>query len=320
MKQKQIQKVIVINTPYDDVFRTMVNDCARLLIPLINLLFEKDYDINDPIEIHHNEYFIHTKSGDEEKRITDSFFTINGEMYILECQSTADNTIIIRIIEYAFHGALETATLISNNRLEMTFPRTAVLYLRSDDKTPEKMECVIHFPEGDFQTQIPVIKINDYTLEDLFDKKLYFLIPFYAFNHEKDFEIYNNDSAKLEELKQEYKEILYKLEQAKSSGDLYQINVRTIQDMSKKVVDNLAAKYKNIKKGVASIMGGRILDYEGKKIFNEGNARGINQTNKRVATDMIKRHLPISLISEISQLSEDVIYSIAKSIGISIVK
>ena len=32
-----------VSTPYDDAFRTLVNDCARLLIPVINEVFGKHY-------------------------------------------------------------------------------------------------------------------------------------------------------------------------------------------------------------------------------------------------------------------------------------
>ena len=32
-------KGFVVNTPYDDVFRTMLNDCSSLIIPVINEIF-----------------------------------------------------------------------------------------------------------------------------------------------------------------------------------------------------------------------------------------------------------------------------------------
>ena len=32
-----------INTPYDDAFRTLLQDCPELVIPLINELFGTDY-------------------------------------------------------------------------------------------------------------------------------------------------------------------------------------------------------------------------------------------------------------------------------------
>ena len=43
----------------------------------------------------------------------------------------------------------------------------------------------------------------------------------------------------------------------------------------------------------------------------EGRSEGINEEKKRVAADMLKKNLPLSLIEEISKLSEDVIRAIA---------
>ena len=180
------------------------------------------------------------------------------------------------------------------------------------------------------------MKMKDYTLDSLFEKKLYFLLPFFVFNHENNFKQYDSDPSRLEDLKQEYVRMLKGLEQARASGELYQIDVRSIITMSRKVIVNLAAQYENVKKGVDSVMGGQILEYEGKTIFNEGKQegllegrkegllegeqKGISQTNERVATDMLlKKKFSISIIAEISKLSEDVVRGIAKSIGVTVV-
>ena len=32
-----------INTPYDDVFKTLLNDCTKLIIPVINEIFGEHY-------------------------------------------------------------------------------------------------------------------------------------------------------------------------------------------------------------------------------------------------------------------------------------
>lgn len=32
------------STPYDDVFRTMINDCTRFVLPLLNEVFGENYD------------------------------------------------------------------------------------------------------------------------------------------------------------------------------------------------------------------------------------------------------------------------------------
>ena len=33
----------LVSTPYDDVFRTLLNDCSSLIIPLINEVFGERY-------------------------------------------------------------------------------------------------------------------------------------------------------------------------------------------------------------------------------------------------------------------------------------
>jgi hypothetical protein len=34
---------MITSTPYDDVFRTLLNDCSSLIIPLINEVFSEHY-------------------------------------------------------------------------------------------------------------------------------------------------------------------------------------------------------------------------------------------------------------------------------------
>lgn len=35
--------MMISNTPYDDVFRTLLNDCSFLIIPVINEVFGEHY-------------------------------------------------------------------------------------------------------------------------------------------------------------------------------------------------------------------------------------------------------------------------------------
>lgn len=43
---------------YDGAFRTMVNDCKRMLLPLLNEVFDEEYAGDEQIELRPNEYFI----------------------------------------------------------------------------------------------------------------------------------------------------------------------------------------------------------------------------------------------------------------------
>ena len=39
----------ITSTPYDDVFRTMLNDCSRFILPLLNEVFGENYDGTETI-------------------------------------------------------------------------------------------------------------------------------------------------------------------------------------------------------------------------------------------------------------------------------
>ena len=103
-----------INTPYDDAFRTLLQDCPELVIPLINELFGTDYTGQEVVLSSTNEIFIRNPNGKKEKRITDSNMTLISltgisKYYHLECQSTPDGTMEIRMWEYDTQIALLNA-------------------------------------------------------------------------------------------------------------------------------------------------------------------------------------------------------------------
>lgn len=268
-----------VSTPYDDAFRTMVNDCAGLLIPVINEVFGKHYSGDETIVFHPNEHFVNQQGGNEDKRITDSSFSIIGETedrYLFECQSRSDASMLIRIFEYVTQIALDEGEIVENV-LEVSIPNAAILFLRSNSKTPDEMKILMRTPGGDVQFGVPVMKMKNYSKESIFAKKLYFLLPFYIFIHEAEFEVYESDNAKLEELKKEYVEIFERLEQAAADGALSYYYMRSIVDMSKLVLENIAKKYDKVRKGVDSVMGGTILEHESKTIYNAGRMEGLEK-------------------------------------------
>lgn len=51
------------NTPYDDVFRTLLTDCTELMIPVVNEIFHTDYTGKETIFLLQNEHFIKMPNG-----------------------------------------------------------------------------------------------------------------------------------------------------------------------------------------------------------------------------------------------------------------
>lgn len=122
-----------------------------------------------------------------------------------------------------------------------------------------------------------MIKVQAYSVDEIFEKKLYYLIPFHIFTYEKEFPAYNEDTKRLADLKEEYQKIMSRLQRCCEEGILEEYTMQTIIDMSKKVLNNIAADYSHVKEEVHSVMGGKVLNYRTKRIYNRGVAQGISQ-------------------------------------------
>ena len=201
-----------------------MNDCIQLLIPVINEIFGKHYTGKEKIITRPNEHFINQQDGKEQKRITDSSFSIisghHEDKYIFECQSTADDTLLIRIFEYITQEALDSGKILKH-QLIVTIPNAAVLFLRTKRDTPDAMNIVINTPGGSVNFDVPIMKVNSYSLAQIFNRDLYFLLPFYIFNLEKNFSKYENNTKELEKLKREYVYFMARPEQAVKNGKIF---------------------------------------------------------------------------------------------------
>lgn len=152
----------ISNTIYDDVFRTLLNDCKELIIPLVNEIFSRNYAGNEEIILKQNEIFLR-QHDDIQKRITDTSFSIQSfeglSNYHLECQSKIDGSIMIRMYEYDSQIALNNREL-NDEILYVDFPMSAIIYLRSYKTTSDALRICIKTYEGKEMHNIPILKIK----------------------------------------------------------------------------------------------------------------------------------------------------------------
>ena len=292
---------------YDGAFRTILNDCRKLIIPVINEIFKEHYTGEEEIRFFPNEHFLDQQDAADKERITDTNFQIIGRIvkkYHLECESSLpDGKITIRLFEYDAQIALDEGE-VTEETLTVTFPNTAVMYLRAYKKTPDKMKYVIVTPGGTVQYDVPIMKVQSYSLDEIFEKRLLMLIPFYIFSHEKSFSEYNNNEQKLEELKAEYRIILERLDDLEKQGIIGAFDKRTIIELSSDVIREIARKYENVQKGIGAMMRGPLIQTEARTILNRGISQGISETKKETALRMLKMgKLTVEEIAEYSALS-----------------
>lgn len=157
-----------------------------------------------------------------------------------------------------------------------------------------------------------------YSLDDIFEKHLLMLIPFYIFSHEKGFSEYNSNGQKLEKLKAEYQVILEKLNELEQQEVIGAFDKRTIIELSSDVIREIAKKYANVQKVVGDMMSGAMIETSARTILNQGISQGINETKTDTALRMLKRgKLTMEEIAEYSGLSVAEVEKIAEDAGLN---
>lgn len=258
-------------TVFDDVYRTIVQKLSSQMIPLINEIFHTQYPMDSEETQLRNEHLeIH------KKLITDSLLKVQGTTYHIECQSTPDGQMAIRMFEYGAAIALDDLRHgeSEGRPYHIRFPFAAVIYLRSTENTPNELTTVIDFPDGQHLTyHVPIIKVQDYSLEEIFKKRLLLFLPFYILRYEKEFAIIEQDDHRLACLLAEYQQLAAKLNRY-----LLEENQTTLYgDFSKLIVrvsDYVLQNYQRTKKGVDDTMGGKVLELYSEKLLRRGEARG----------------------------------------------
>ena len=158
--------------------------------------------------------------------------------------------------------------------LTVDIPVSGVLFLRSTKNIPEEMIVTINAVGGSIEYPVATLKLSDYTLDDLINKNLLFLFPFYIFNLEKELRTFEKTESRTKVISSftellEYVNELYNTE--KIAFDKYLL----LTDMIQKVADSLSVKYDNARKELDEIMGGKILEFRGESIFNKGKEEGM---------------------------------------------
>ena len=236
----------------------------ELIVPVLNEIFGTTYPLDVPLEQLRKEH--QTLNGE---KITDSYFRIGKKGYHFECQSTGDSKMVIRMVEYDFAISIENVKK-ENGIFRMRFPHSAVIYLRGTRKKSLRMELIM--PDGKIvRYQVPVLCVQKYTKDEIFQKKLLFLLPFYIMRYEKDKKKINKSETELHKLLEEYESILQHLDKILyDQGAIY----GRLLELIKEISDYIFKKEESVKKGIGDIVGGKVLELQTDKALQKGKELG----------------------------------------------
>ena len=260
----------VHGTIFDDVFRTIAQKMPYLLIPLINEVFQTNYSEDIHFQQLRNEHY--EKFG---KIITDSILQIEDHAYHLECQSSLDGRMVIRMFEYDFSIALELAQK-NNETFEIEFPQSCVLYIRNHRKRslPDYHEAIVKFADGQqIVYRVPILRAQNYTVDSIFEKRLLILLPYHILRYESFLKNSGSNTKKLKQLLTDYQKINDALEQCTNDkkSTLYIDMITLIEEIADHIIpkDN-----ENVRERLGNIMGGKILKLESERLLEKGQLLG----------------------------------------------
>ena len=274
MDDKQTTKTSI----FDDVFMTMFERMPKLFIPLINEAFGTDYsDDEEIIKLRDEHHF------PENRIITDSFMGIRDARYHFECQSKDDSCMIIRMFEYDTAIALESMESAEDGVTEIRYPRSCVIYLRGKNCESRKEVLRVRFPDESVYSYSPeILEVSEYSLDELFKKKLLIFLPFYLLRYEKTIKKDDTESVEFQKLMEETKELIERLD------SLYEILETDLIDLIKRITDYICRASKNSKERMDGVMRGRVLELRSDVLKAEGRAEGRAEGETKVLAELVQ--------------------------------
>lgn len=278
MEQNKILVTDVKGTPFDDVFRTLLERCQKLIIPVINEVFGTKYTMDEETILLSNEHYIVESDGKSIKRITDSCIKIGSRLYHIECESNSKSGIEIRMMEYDFHIALSHSTE-EDEQIVLRFPESAVLFLRHSSTLPDKLKVKLIMPDGSMTYySIPAVKVQEYTKEELFDKNLLFFIPYYVLRFENALKTKDGIEAVEREFLADYEDIYARLKGLEEKETIDYNYLHDLVSLTFRLIEVVSGGNPNIMREVSVMGGGKVLEMESEKIYNRGIEQGIEST------------------------------------------
>ena len=258
---------------YDNVFKTMKMKHRRLFIPVINDVFKKNYPADIKVEVLPSDGYLtenETADGSKEieEQVSDFLIRIGNEVYLLECQSYDDGSMAIRIAEYAFIVARQSAVWdIGHATIPM--PAFSIIYVKRTEKTSKTTTITFTFPDGqkvDYKSDNVILE--EFTKEKIVEKRLFPYIPFYIARYEKEIASEGNIEKATEELAY-LRDEMVRLHQ---EGELSDDELVDLKGFVNTIITHITNGNKNEER-LVNIMGGTIIETESERLMRMGAAK-----------------------------------------------
>ena len=173
---------------WDEIMKREIELYPWLILPVVKEIFHREYPDNRGIVLLSTEYTVSRIHEKGEKLLhairSDLLLRIERDLYHFECQIEKSGEMVFRMLEYDIHIGLTHGKEIRKSKngsreYAVSFPKSAVLYLGDERNVPPYENCTMYFQDGtEHIYRMPVMKVQEYSLEEIEERHLNILIPF----------------------------------------------------------------------------------------------------------------------------------------------
>ena len=168
---------------YDSVFWTGIVKLTGYLVPLVNEAFGEHFSDSTRVTLKPMKQVTHQQDGSALRGETDALAELSDPSgatkdYHFEVETWPSGHIAVRLAEYGAASAYASAERTQDGAV-MRVPNSAVVVLRSAKQSRRGYKITIEYPGGSVSYNAPVVRLMDYSLDDLLDRRLLLLLPFF---------------------------------------------------------------------------------------------------------------------------------------------
>jgi len=161
---------------------------------------------------------------------------------------TEDEEIVFRVFEYGFGHAYKNRIFESGGE-RMVFPRPCVIYLDEGkkDSIPDEYSLILQFEnQGEFMYKVPIVKLQNISLQEMNEKKLIILLPFLLLKLRKKLEKVRSKEH-IEELQNlVMNDIIYSIRRNEAVGNISHTDALDLIELTTKLYMKIYSKYKEL--------------------------------------------------------------------------
>jgi predicted transposase YdaD len=299
---------------FDRSFKQIISSISpNALIHFINALFGSNHPFDSEVRRLNTEHIDKSLK----KLQPDEIISVGGSTYIIEEQTTDDANMAIRLFEYGYAQALKDRKT-KDGIIMLTFPRMVVIYLEAGASTPDVLTARMKFPDGmEYDFNVKTVKLFDYSVEELLERGLTVLLPFYIIRLRKAARQAKTDDEK-RGVEEGFKELGLKLKEAiecgKDNGQFEEEDIVTLLERLSDLLNYVGRGYRTteVKKMLkTSLMGyGQVLALkykrQGKRLGKRlGERRGKRLGKLEDARNALNEGLSMEQVERITGIPAD---------------